>query len=287
MQTWIWLSASGLLGVFMAVPLRKHFIEDENLPFPDGVAAGETLIMLDSRGPQARKSAYAMVGSLLASGFLFLVTQLAWIKDTIPVVVNAFSARTGVGFGLSFLNVGSGMIIGLRISASMLIGGIIGWVLAPPLLLQHGLIAPDAKRVDILLTTMWAAVGMLIAGGMTGLALRWRVLVKSFRGLAAKGTSQDLPLKWVLLGGGASAVFLAIVTMSSSERPIGIRRSRSRSRCRSDSWRCVCSARRTGDRSARWSISCRRSLASLLLAVSGPAWCRAASRARWRRSRRA
>src|ERR1043165_5590913 len=53
MQTWLWLSASGLLGVFLAVPLRKHFIEDENLTFPDGVAAGETLIMLDSRGPQA------------------------------------------------------------------------------------------------------------------------------------------------------------------------------------------------------------------------------------------
>ena len=84
-QTWIWLSASGLLGVFMAVPLRKHFIEDENLPFPDGIAAGETLIMLDSRGPQARKSAFAMVGALVASGFVFLATQLAWIKDTIPV----------------------------------------------------------------------------------------------------------------------------------------------------------------------------------------------------------
>jgi uncharacterized oligopeptide transporter (OPT) family protein len=210
-QTWIWLSASGLLGVFMAVPLRKHFIEDEDLPFPDGVAAGETLIMLDSSGPQARKSAYAMVSSLVASGFLFLATQLAWIRDTIPVVINSFSARVGAGFGLSLLNVGSGMIIGLRISASMLIGGILGWIVAPPLLARHGLIAPDAKRVDILLTTMWSAVGMLIAGGMTGLAIRWRVLVKSFKGLAATGTSQDLALKWVWIGGGASAVFLAVV----------------------------------------------------------------------------
>jgi uncharacterized oligopeptide transporter (OPT) family protein len=210
-QTWIWLSASGLLGVFMAVPLRKHFIEDENLPFPDGVAAGETLIMLDSRGPQARKSAYAMVGSLFASGALFFATQMAWIKDTIPVVINAFSARVGVGFGVSLLNFGSGIIIGLRISASMLIGAIVGWVVAPPLLLKYGLIAPDAKRVDILLTTMWSAVGMLIAGGMTGLAIRWRVLAKSFKGLTAAGETGDLQLKWVWIGGGLSAVFLAII----------------------------------------------------------------------------
>ena len=67
------------------------------------------------------------------------------------MIVNAFSARVGIGFGISFLNIGSGIIIGLRISASMFIGGVIGWVLAPPWLLSHGLIAADAKRVDILL----------------------------------------------------------------------------------------------------------------------------------------
>src|SRR5215467_13557343 len=219
-QTWIWLSASGLLGVFMAVPLRKHFIEDENLPFPDGVAAGETLIMLDSRGPQARKSAFAMVGALVVSGFTFLATQLQWIVDTIPVAVNAFSARVGIGFGISFLNIGSGVIIGLRISTSMFIGGVIGWILAPPWLLSHGLIAADAKRVDILLTVMWFAVGMLIAGGIVGLALRWRVLGKSFKGLTAKGTSGDLALRWVLLGAGASAVFLIVVQTAFFHTPV-------------------------------------------------------------------
>src|SRR5262249_8184001 len=121
-QTWMWLSAAGLLGVFLAVPLRKHFIEDENLPFPDGMAAGETLITLDAHGSQARKSAFAMIGSLVASGLLFLATVLKWITDTIPLIVNAFSARVGLGFGVSLLNIGSGIIIGLRVSSSMLIG---------------------------------------------------------------------------------------------------------------------------------------------------------------------
>lgn len=220
MQAFIWLSASGLLGVFLAVPLRKHFIEDENLPFPDGVAAGETLIMLDSRGPQARRSAFAMVGALVVSGVTFLATQLKWIVDTIPVVVNTFSARVGIGFGISFLNIGSGIIIGLRISTSMFIGGVIGWVLAPPWLSSRGLIAPDAKRVDILLTVMWFAVGMLIAGGIAGLALRWRVLAKSFKGLTTSGESGDLPLKWVWTGAGASAVFLIVVQSAFFATPV-------------------------------------------------------------------
>jgi uncharacterized oligopeptide transporter (OPT) family protein len=210
-QTCIWLSASGLLGVFLAVPLRKHFIDDENLPFPDGMAAGETLIMLDSRGPQARKSAIAMMGALALSGLTFLATQLRWIVEAIPLTVNAFSARVGLGFGISLLNIGSGIIIGLRISASMLLGGLIGWVIAPPWLLSHGLITADARRVDILLIIMWPAVGMLVAGGLSALLLRWRVLVSTFRGLAAGGTTEDLSLRWVVWGGGASAVFLIAV----------------------------------------------------------------------------
>ncbi|MGH7623366.1 MAG: OPT/YSL family transporter, partial [Gemmatimonadaceae bacterium] len=220
MQTFIWLSASGLLGVFMAVPLRKHFIEDEDLPFPDGMAAGETLIMLDSHGPQARKSAFAMIGSLVASGLLFLATQLKWLVDTIPIAVNAFSARAGIGLGVSLLNVGSGMIIGLRISASMFIGGIIAWVFAPGWLVSHGLMAANATRVDILLTVMWAAVGMLIAAGLAGLLLRWRVLVKSFTGLAAGAHTQDLPMRWVWLGSAASAVFLILVQRAFFGTPV-------------------------------------------------------------------
>ena len=93
MQTFVWLS-----------------IEDENLPFPDGIAAGETLIMLDSRGDQARTSAFMMFGALGLSGLTFLATQLRWVVDNIPLAVNAFSARVGLGFGVSMLSIGSGMI---------------------------------------------------------------------------------------------------------------------------------------------------------------------------------
>jgi uncharacterized oligopeptide transporter (OPT) family protein len=211
-QTFVWLSASGLLGVFLAVPLRRHFIEEENLPFPDGIAAGETLIMLDSHGEQARKSAFVMFSALLLSGLTFLATQLRWLVDNIPLSLNAFSARVGFGFGVSLLNIGSGMIIGLRISASMLIGGVIGWVIAPPWLLSQGLIAADARRVDILLLIMWPAVGMLVAGGISALLLRWSVLMRTFKGLASAGSvSGDLPLRWVWIGSLAASIFLIVV----------------------------------------------------------------------------
>src|SRR5262245_56375327 len=212
MQTFVWLSASGLLGVLLAVPLRKHFIEDAILPFPEGMAAGETLIMLDSRGEQARKSAFVMISSLELSGLTFLATILRWVVDSIPLTLNAFSARVGLGFGVSLLNIGSGMIIGLRISASMLIGGIIGWVIAPPWLLEQGLICADARRGDVLLLILCPAVGRPVAGGMSALLLRWGVLVRTFKGLSSSASvSGDLPLHWVWIGSLAASIFLIVV----------------------------------------------------------------------------
>ncbi len=220
-QTWAWLTASGLLGVFLAVPLRKHFIDDENLPFPDGIAAGETLIALDAHGPQARKSAFAMMAALAASGFVFLATVLQWVRDTIPLVLNDFSARVGLGFGVSLLSIGSGIIIGLRISASMLLGGIVAWVLMPPWLVTEGLLAPGGRRVDVLLLVMWPSVGMLVAGGICALFLRWRALMSTFRSLAAAdATSGDLPLRWVVIGASLSSVAVVAVQMFFFATPV-------------------------------------------------------------------
>ena len=52
-QSFMWLSTAGILGVLLAVPMRRHFVIDEKLTYADGVAAAETLIILDSKGSQA------------------------------------------------------------------------------------------------------------------------------------------------------------------------------------------------------------------------------------------
>jgi len=221
LQTWIWLSVAGILGVLLAVPLRKHFIDDEKLPFPDGIAAGETLIMLDARGEQARRSTFVMVGSLAVSGLVFLATQIRWLIDSIAVTLTSFSATVGLGFGVSLLNIGSGIIIGLRISASMLLGGLIAWVIGPGWLLDHGLITHASRRVDILLLVMWPGVGMLIAGGIATLALRWRVLAKTFKSLSTAGDlSGDLSLRWVWVGCLAASALLVLVQRAFFGTPV-------------------------------------------------------------------
>ena len=50
LQTFLWLTCASLLGVVLSAPMRRHFIVDQKLPFPDGMAAAETLLCWIRRG---------------------------------------------------------------------------------------------------------------------------------------------------------------------------------------------------------------------------------------------
>jgi uncharacterized oligopeptide transporter (OPT) family protein len=45
-----WLAAISVLGVFMAVPLKRQLINIDKLPFPTGLATAETLRSMHSAG---------------------------------------------------------------------------------------------------------------------------------------------------------------------------------------------------------------------------------------------
>src|SRR2546423_15548606 len=46
LQIFCWLCSASLLGILLAVPMRRHYIDEENLSFADGLAAGETILVL-------------------------------------------------------------------------------------------------------------------------------------------------------------------------------------------------------------------------------------------------
>jgi uncharacterized oligopeptide transporter (OPT) family protein len=110
----------------------------------------------------------------------------------------------------------------MRINTSMVIGMTIAWVIAPPILVEQGLVANLVRR-EVQLWILWPAVGVLVAGGLTTLALRWKVLVKSFRGLtSATVGAGEFPMKWVIWGSIASAIALALVQRFSLGMPFGL-----------------------------------------------------------------
>ncbi|HVM99739.1 MAG TPA: OPT family oligopeptide transporter [Caulobacteraceae bacterium] len=229
LQTFLWLTTASLLGVILSAPMRRHFIVDQQLPFPDGMAAAETLLVLDpprdapaaERGV-ARKAAMVMGVCMLASGALMLVRDDSNLLSLIPggwdtgkLTLGApgaafVVAAMGVGVGYSLLSFGSGMIVGLRINAWMIIGCALGWILGPLLLVQNHILPDHPGRSQVLQWMLWPGLGMMIAGGMTTLVLRWRTLVRAFAGLR-EASGEDAPLSWIVGGSLALAVGLCVL----------------------------------------------------------------------------
>jgi uncharacterized oligopeptide transporter (OPT) family protein len=215
MQSFAWLTAAGLLGVLLAVPMRQHFVVDEKLTYADGVAAGETLICLDGKGSDARQAARALAIGAVASAALMLMTEdarvLNWFSS-VMVVGTSVMMTTGVGINWSLLSLGSGMLVGFRINASMLLGMVISWIIAPYALLHYGVLNANFNRNDVLFWVMWPATAMLVASGLAALFMRWRILAKTFKNLSTARAGRDIfPLKWVAVGVVITAIALIIV----------------------------------------------------------------------------
>lgn len=223
LQSFAWLTSAGLLGVLLAVPLRRHYIVDERLPFADGMAAGETILVLDGQGAVARRAAFAMLAGIVASALLMACwkdSHLLNLFDSTLVVGTAVTMATGFGIEWSLLAVGSGMIVGMRIGVCMLAGAILSWVIAPYALLNSGILQEGFKKTDVLFWVMWPATGMLVAGGLTALVLRWRVLVRAFRTLSSSsGGSDEFPLLWAIGGAIVCAAALVIIQQEMLGQP--------------------------------------------------------------------
>ncbi len=234
-ESFAWLLFASILGILMAVPLRKHYVVDEKLTYADGVAAAETIIVLDARGKDARRAAIALFAATIASGIVWLLTtkygarlldvaptetrEGAIVDTLIPTMFGLTAATAGAGFSVSLLSIGSGMIVGNRVNISMAIGAVIAWIVGPKLLVPDIIDAP--VRGKLLLWMMWPGTGMLIAAGLTALALKWRTLARTFSTLNADAVKGgDVPLKLIGIGIGLASVGLVIVQYVFFDLPI-------------------------------------------------------------------
>lgn len=191
MYTWDisapWLVATftlctGLMGVFLAIPMKRQQINHEQLPFPSGIAAAETLKSLYSASREAVLKAYVLVIGLglgLVIGFLrvgdsildavgFLkrvITSISFLRIPehidIPLIGRLYPTYTnvdgsvsrffpaGFSFEPSALLIAAGMIVGLRISTSLVVSSLILYVVVGPQLakVDDGQLGGPAKTV--------------------------------------------------------------------------------------------------------------------------------------------
>lgn len=132
----------GVLGVLFMIPLRRFLIVKEHgtLPYPEGTAAAQVLIAADAGGARARNVFQGLgIGALYKSmtGFFHLWPEEISMK--LPVLRKAV---LGLEAGPALLGVG--YILGYRVSAIMVAGGLLSWIGLIPLidLFGHGLAQP-------------------------------------------------------------------------------------------------------------------------------------------------
>ena len=133
--------SGGVLGVVFTIPLRRALVTTSDLPYPEGVAAAEVLKVgsgtrgetKDSTG-EAREGLVAVILGSVASAGLAIVSATRVAAGALTGFLAVGGGSTGYDFGWSLALLGAGHLVGLSVGMAMLIGQIISWVIATPIL---------------------------------------------------------------------------------------------------------------------------------------------------------
>jgi putative OPT family oligopeptide transporter len=221
-------AVGGILGVMYTVPLRRALVTDSDLPYPEGVAAAEVLrVGAESRQAAAENNVGLLAvggGTLASAGFAALVaTRLS--TDEVDVFFRVGPAATGIGVGLSLALLGVGHLVGLSVGIAMLVGLVLSWGVATPILTAMHPVTGPAMDVA---TSVWRHQVRFIGAGTIGISAIWtlaklaapvwygvRSAIAASR-LAANGgrsslprTEQDIPIGIVAVIAVACLVPLA------------------------------------------------------------------------------
>ncbi len=138
---WMTMAATGLggiLGVMFSVPLRRALVVNSDLPYPEGRAAAEVLLLGDkSRGgndEENRQGLLAITLNSIASAAFFALSQTRLVVDEAALYFRVGAGATGISASLSMALFGVGHLVGLSVGAAMLVGIIVAWGVLVPLL---------------------------------------------------------------------------------------------------------------------------------------------------------
>lgn len=126
----------GILGILFMIPLRKALIVKEHqvLPYPEGTAAAQVLIAADTGGAKAKNVFLGLgVGAFIKTliSFFHLWPEKIYLK--IPLLKKA-----KLGMEPTPALLGVGFILGPRIAAIMVAGGLLSWLGIIPLIAYFG-----------------------------------------------------------------------------------------------------------------------------------------------------
>jgi uncharacterized oligopeptide transporter (OPT) family protein len=171
-----WLASAGTIGVLFAIPLRRHYLEDEKLSFAAGEAAGETILVLEGeRRPSAAPFLATLVGSIALT--LSRATSLS------PVAL------------------GSGLLLTVRVGVSLACGVALARLLS---------FAPATASTMTGALRVWPAMGLMLGGGLTTMLARLPALARCVRRSVPRGGPLGLATASVI----AAAAVLCVADLA-------------------------------------------------------------------------
>jgi putative OPT family oligopeptide transporter len=243
----------GLIGILMMIPLRRALIVQQHgyLKYPEGTACAEVLKAAAS--PESRDAAHAgdavaraaadeavSGGKIIIGGFAigFIYYGLLQIFKIMKEIPEKVFGKPFGGASISIENnpalIGVGYIIGPRISALMMGGGVLSYLVLIPAIKYFGSagtlpLAPETAHsiADMSVEQiqkgyiLYIGAGAVAAAGIISLfrsiPLIWHGLKGGLADLRSTGvvredvprTDQDLSMKWVV--GGVIALLIVIM----------------------------------------------------------------------------
>ena len=231
----------GWLGVLFMIPLRRQLIVKEhgNLLYPEGTACADVLVAGDRGGSFAGRVFW---GLGLGGAYSILMNTVGAWRDT-PAYNPPWLPGASVQANITPEYLGVGYIIGLRISAMTLSGGVFSWLVMMPAIKFFGSLAPDQALYPSTIPIpamgpeqLWASyirpfgAGAVAAAGLFTLAKTlptiWDALRAGLKDLragragqaaTAERVSRDLPINVVVFG---SLILVAMMWALLTFRPI-------------------------------------------------------------------
>ena len=166
--------SGGVLGVMFTIPLRRALVTHSDLPYPEGVAGAEVLLVgaeaRADKNPEAREGLIAIIHGSLASAGLSIAAALRVITDSAEGFFRLGAGASGYSFSFSLALLGAGHLVGISVGVAMLLGIAIAWVGAVPVLTA---LAPQQGELGAFVIGVWRTQVRFIGAGAMAVAAIW------------------------------------------------------------------------------------------------------------------
>ena len=231
-------ASGGVLGVLFTIPLRRALVTHSDLPYPEGVAGAEVLRVgsdTRARNPEAREGLTAVIYGSLASAGLAVVIAMRLALDGAAGFFRLGGGASGYSFSFSLALLGAGHLVGISVGTAMILGIVIAWGGAVPILTA---MTPLHGDLGSFVTGIWRNQVRFIGAGAMAVAAIWSLVrmmgpilaglseMVSARALMKPGdqTDRDIPLNIIIaLAGAATLVTTWLVWRFSADAALGDR----------------------------------------------------------------